>query len=108
MLAILLEMTWTLSSWAIIPVAAVCSARMENPPDPGSARNFGELVDGVAAHVALLLQERRDLRVSARDFDHARHFDDAAHVRLLDRTLHDARSGRRLRGDAVRRRKQAG
>jgi hypothetical protein len=24
----LLEMTWTLSSWAIIPVAAVASARM--------------------------------------------------------------------------------
>jgi hypothetical protein len=28
MFAMLLEMTWTLSSWAIIPVAAVCSARM--------------------------------------------------------------------------------
>jgi hypothetical protein len=28
MLAMLLEMTWTLSSWAIMPVAAVWSARM--------------------------------------------------------------------------------
>jgi hypothetical protein len=28
MLAMLLEMTWTLSSWAIIPVAAVWSARI--------------------------------------------------------------------------------
>jgi hypothetical protein len=28
----LLEMTWTLSSWAIMPVAAVWSARMSCSP----------------------------------------------------------------------------
>src|SRR5258708_7125547 len=45
MLAMLLAMTWSLSSCAIIPVAAVCSARIECFPAAlvASARDFREV-----------------------------------------------------------------
>src|SRR6185312_11854520 len=99
MLARLLEMTWTLSSMAIIPVAAVESARIG--VSPFSIRHVGELVDRLLTLVALLLQHRGDLRVGAGDLDHPRHLADAAHVRFLDRTLHDRRLGRRLRRRAA-------
>src|SRR5215468_8585620 len=106
MLAMLLEMTWTLSSWAIIPVAAVLSARMWWSPDSVLAlrRNFGEPVDGVALHVAGLLQYAGDRRVGARDLHHARHLDHAAHIRLLEIALHDAHALRQLRRLRRRRR----
>src|SRR5262245_55579170 len=103
MLAMLFEMTWTLSSWAIIPVDAVCIARMffiswSRP----SVRHFGELLDRRPANVAMLLDQRGDLGVGARQFDHARHLDHAAHVGFLDRALHepDAR-GRLSRNNAL-------
>src|SRR5215469_11273436 len=95
MLAMLLAMTSTLSSWAIMPVAAVFIARMARSPDtqPKSARNAGELMDGVLVQVALLLEQRRDLLVGARHLDQARHLDHAVHVRLLDRSLHQRGGG---------------
>src|SRR3989442_15768845 len=107
MFAMLLEMTWTLSSWAIIPVAAVCNARMTYL-SLGLGRNFGEALDRVAAHIVLLLQDVGDFGIGARQFDHARHLDDRAHVRFLDRALHDADVDRGLRLNAVGRPKRAG
>src|SRR5258706_2792970 len=108
MLAMLLEMTWTLSYWAIIPVAAVCKARMWNLLVLRlSRRNLGEALDGAAPHVALLLQQAGNLGVAARDLDHARHLDYGAHVGFLDRPLRDAGLRRRLRLHAGRGEEQA-
>ena len=53
--------------------------------------------------IVLLLQHRRDLRVGARDLDHAAHFVDGIDVRLLDEALADARFGVGLGGDALAR-----
>src|ERR1700757_2118073 len=100
MLAILLEMTWTLRSWAAIPEAAMSRARMAM--SPGSGRNRGELVERLHALGVLLLQHAGDRLVGAGDLDHARHLGDRADVRLLDRALHDARVLRRLRRNAGR------
>src|SRR5215471_14477753 len=106
MLAMLLEITWTLSSWAIIPVAAVWSARMMIASQ-ALGRDFGELLDRAAPQVAELLQHGGDLRIGARDLDHARHLDHRLHVRLLDRSLLYARPGRSiLRRNASRRAEQ--
>src|SRR6185437_6652965 len=55
------------------------------------------------ADVALLLQHRGDLHVAARDLDHARHLDDAAHVGLLQFALHDLGARGGLRRHAGRR-----
>src|SRR5437764_8728464 len=108
MLAILFEMTWTLSSCAAIPEAAMSSARMVVSPDLCLGRNGGELVERLGPLGALLLQDVGDLRIGAGDVDHARHFGDGAHVRLLDRALHDAHGLRRRLGrDAARSREQA-
>src|SRR5690242_9146479 len=93
MLAMLLAMTSTLSSWAIIPVAAVLSARMARLPTLYSARHVGELLDGLLVQIALRLQQRGDLLVGARDRDQAGHLDDAVHVRFLDGALHDLGRG---------------
>src|SRR5215475_5925320 len=107
MLAMLLEITWTLSSWAIIPVAAVWSARMMIASQ-ALGRDFGELLDRAAPQVAELLQHGGDLRVGPRHLDHARHLDHGVHVRLLDRTLRYARGGAGiLRCHASRRGEQA-
>src|SRR5258707_69180 len=104
MLAMLLAMTWTLSSWAIIPVAAVCSARMVCFPDAqvASARNFGELLDGILVKIALLLEEQADLAIGAGDLDQPGHLDDAVDVRFLGRALDQAGLGVRHGGDAGR------
>src|SRR5258705_4973789 len=104
MLAMLLAMTWTLSSWAIIPVAAVCSARMVCFPDAqvASARNFGELLDGILVKIALLLEEQADLAIGAGDLDQPGHLDDAVDVRFLGRALDQAGLGVRHGGDARR------
>src|SRR5688572_20144461 len=125
MLAILFEMTWTLSSWAIIPVAAVASARIPRSPqsfrlsmivlrdrfavfEACSRRNFRELLDGIALQLVLLMNDVGDLGVGARELDHARHLDHRAHVRFLDRALLDVHVDRRLRQYAVRRPERAG
>src|SRR5258705_8270457 len=102
MLAMLLAMTWTLSSWAIIPVAAVCSARMVCFPDAqvASARNFGELLDGILVKIALLLEEQADLAIGAGDLDQPGHLDDAGDVRFLGRALDQAGLGVRHGGGA--------
>ena len=51
----------------------------------GSGRNFGELLDrAVRRRSPCCWQHAGDLGVGARELDHARHLDDAAHVRLLD------------------------
>src|SRR5690606_39178584 len=105
MFAMLLEMTWTLSSWAIIPVAAVCSARMVMLPQ-ASGRDVGQPLDRGAAQFGLLLQHARDVGVGAGEFDHAGHLDNGANVRELERALHDAHVGWRLRGYARRRRER--
>src|SRR5437879_6480445 len=104
MLAILLAMTWTLSSWAIMPVAAVCSARMVCFPDAqvASARNFGELLDGILVKIALLLEQQTDLGIGARDLDQAGHLDDAVDVRFLGCALDQAGLGVGHRRDAGR------
>src|SRR6266545_590349 len=106
MLAILLEMTWTLSSWAIMPVAAVWSARMDYI-SRFLIWNLGQLLDRAAALIVVLLEDAGDVGVGARHLDHARHLDDAAHVRLLERALDHANFLRHLRRDAVGRGKQA-
>src|SRR5579883_2080970 len=108
MLAMLLAMTSTLSSWAIIPVAAVLSARIVrvlvySATSARSRRHVGELGNGVLVQVALVRQQLGDLRVGARDLDQARDLDDAADVRLLDRALDQLGVGIRRRGDAGRR-----
>src|SRR5258708_8241649 len=92
MLAMLLAMTWTLSSWAIIPVAAVCNARMVCFPDAhaASARNFGELLDGILVKIALLLEEQADLGIGAGDLDHPSPLVDPVDVRLLALALDQA------------------
>src|SRR4029450_11360155 len=125
MLAILLEITWTFSSWAIIPVAAVWSARMmiASQTYAGTSASFstalrrrwgecgsvGELLDRAAPQVPELLQHGGDLRVGSRHLDHARHLDHGVHVRLLDRALRHTRGGARiLRCHAGRRAEQAG
>src|SRR5262245_21571423 len=99
MFAMLLEMTWTLSSWAIMPVAAVCRARIVSSPRiPGaSGRHFGQPLDRLAAQVAVLLQHPGDRLVGAGDLDQAVHLDHGAHVRLLDCALGDRRIGVRGR-----------
>src|SRR3979409_70136 len=105
MLAMLLAMTWTLSSWAIIPVAAVCSARMVCFPDAqvASARNFGELLDGILVKMPFLLQEEAArVGIGARDLDQPGHLDDAVDVRFLGRALDQAGLGVRHGGDAGR------
>src|SRR5258708_32864349 len=104
MLAMLLAMTWTLSSWAIIPVAAVCSARMVCFPDAqvASARNFGELLDGILVKISLLLEEQADLAIGAGDLDQPGHLDDAVDVRFFGRALDQAGLGVRHGGDARR------
>src|SRR6202020_2251237 len=105
MLAMLLAMTSTLSSWAIIPVAAVLSARMVLLLAclVTSARHSSELGNGVLAQVARVRQQRGDLRVGARDLDQARDRDHAVDVRLLDRALDQLRVGIGRRRDAGRR-----
>src|SRR6185437_3415062 len=123
MFAMLLAMTSTLSSWAIIPVAAVFSARMASVLAYSfvcacsrrravirraatcvvSARHGGELLDGVLVQVALVLQQQGDLRVGARELDQARDFDHAVDVRLLDRALDQRRRGVGQCHDAGRR-----
>src|ERR1700687_4376940 len=102
MLAMLLAMTSTLSSWAIMPVAAVCSARMAwfSGSQVVSGRDIGELLDGVLAHFALLLEQGGDLLIGARDLDQARHLDHAVHVRLFDRALLQPGRGVGRRRDA--------
>src|SRR3954453_471260 len=105
MLAILFDITWTLSSCAIMPVAAVWRARMAVfLAQALCVRDFGELLDRRAPHVALLLQDAGDLGVGACHLDHARHLDDAAHVRFFDIALHDSLLRRRLGLHARRRR----
>src|ERR1700712_3066618 len=89
MLAMLFEMSWTLSPWAAIPEAAMSSARMMISPYMASGRNRGELVERGGALGVLLLQQAGDRFIAAGDLDHARHLGDRAHVRLLDRALHD-------------------
>src|SRR5580700_2867598 len=119
MLAILPAMTWTLRSMAAIPVAAVSRARMSRSPQSapsltlprlrgrggwGSCRLLRQLLQRVAALVALLLQDGGDVAVAAGDLDHPRHLGDGIDVGFLDRALHDAGAGRRRTGiDAVRR-----
>src|ERR1700722_20317509 len=105
MLAMLLAMTSTLSSWAIIPVAAVWSARMVRLLAclVASARYSSELGNGVLAQIAGVRQQRGDLRVGARDLDQARDRDHAVDVRLLDRALDQLRVGMGRRRDAGRR-----
>src|SRR6516162_3062276 len=107
MLAMLLEMTWTLRSCAAIPDAAMSRARMDVSPRYASSRNRGQLVERGSAHRGLLLQQSGNRLVGARDLDHARHLGDRVHVRLLDRALHDAYVLRRLRRDPGRGREQA-
>src|SRR5580698_9210477 len=107
MLAILPAMTWTFRSMAAIPVAAVSSARMlrsPQSPDELTGRLLRQLLQRVAALVALLLQDGGDVAVAAGDLDHPRHLGDGIDVRFLDRALHDAGAGRRRTGiDAIRR-----
>src|ERR1700729_2592234 len=107
MLAILPAMTWTLRSMAAMPVAAVSSARiLRSPQSPEelTGRLLRQLLQRVAALVALLLQDGGDVAVAAGDLDHPRHLGDGIDVRFLDRALHDAGAGRRRAGiDAVRR-----
>src|SRR5690348_4581848 len=108
MLAMLLAMTWTLSSWAIIPVAAVLSARIARSPrsQPTSARNIREFMDRVLVQIALLLKEVRDLLVGARNLDQPRHLDHAVHVRFFRHALHELRFGVGRGRDAVGSREQ--
>src|SRR5580658_9737983 len=107
MLAILPAMTWTLRSMAAIPVAAVSSARMLRSPQSSeelTGRLLRQLLQRVAALVALLLQDGGDVAVAAGNLNHARHLGDGVDVRFLERALDDAGIGRRRTGiDAIRR-----
>src|SRR5580704_16700324 len=100
-------MTWTFRSMAAIPVAAVSSARiLRSPQSPEelTGRLLRQLLQRVAALIALLLQDGGDVLVAPRDLDHPRHLGDGVDVRFLDRALDDAGTGRRRTGiDAVRR-----
>src|SRR5580704_13151567 len=108
MLAMLPAMTWTLRSWAAIPVAAVSSARIYVLLGLlGIGRQLRQLLQRVAALVALLLQDGGDVGVAPRDLDHARHLGHRVDVGFLDRALHHPGIERRRVGiDAVRRRKR--
>ena len=61
-------------------------------------RNVGEFLDRRFVQVALLLQQRRDLRVGARDLDHAAHLGHRVDVGFLDETLPHRGFGVGLRG----------
>src|SRR5665647_2271426 len=104
-LAMLLEMTWTFSSWAAIPVAAVYKARMGQV---SLGRNVGELLDGGLVEIALLLQQGRHLGVGAGHLDHAAHFHDRVDVGLFDESLAQLRGRVGLRRDAIARRVKVG
>src|SRR5580700_108325 len=107
MLAMLPAMTWTWRSMAAIPVAAVSSARMlrsPQSPEELTGRLLRQLLQRVAALIALLLQDGGDVAVTAGDLNHARHLGDGIDVRFLERALDDAGVGRRRTGiDAGRR-----
>src|ERR1043166_8581265 len=69
--------------------------------------HVGELLDRVLVKVAAALEEVGDHRVGAADLDHARHFDDRADIRLLERALHDFEFGARAGRHAGRRAERA-
>src|SRR6201999_1046635 len=69
-----------------------------------SAWNVGELLDRGFVQIALLLQQRRDCRVGARDFHHAAHFRDGVDVGLFEETLADHGFGVGLRAASFARR----
>src|SRR6202451_1566567 len=107
MLAMLPAITWTWRSMAAIPVAAVSSARMlrsPQSPEELTGRLLRQLLQRVAALIALLLQDGGDVAVAAGNLNHARHLGDGIDVRFLERALDDAGIGRRRTGiDAGRR-----
>src|SRR3954447_23621754 len=100
MLAMLFEITSTLSCWAIMPVAATLKERMRlgAPSDgpSGSARDRDEVLDGVAVELVLGVDELLHALEGAHRGHEAGHLEDRHGVRALDRPL-DEPSRRRPR-----------
>src|SRR5690242_17693731 len=99
MLAMLFEITSTLSCWAIMPVAATLKERMRLgllPSDgpPGSARDRDEVLDGVAVELVLSVDELLHALEGAHRGHEAGHLEHRHGVRALDGTLDEPSRGR--------------
>src|SRR5215472_12018121 len=93
MFAMLLAITWTFSSCAAIPVAAMYKARTLCSPVDRLSGHVSQLLNRGLVQVALRLQEIGDLGVAAGDLDQARHFNDPADVGFFDVALHQCGVG---------------